>query len=771
LTVWPFGRRRDHPAPAGAGEEEPAALEVAPASGEWARLPPIERIGQSPPGVIDRRFEGQLASWHPPVILRQLDHQVSASAPSGVVVADATTSTRVFPNPPTVSPTRASIVTFEPPVRAVPTITESPRVLDAMSLPPDRDEDEEPRPQTVPGPSNEAGVVEETAPAVSRSVEAEGATSLVDTSAPATSAVDEPSRPPIDEPAPEIVVAPLAAAAPERERRAPVAPASVAETAATAAMAPASAAEAPASAATRPPSGRRLGLGAPLSDHPIVPVQPLGGPASPVSAEAARTEPPGLTPAAVPTVSAMTPEPPGDETHPTLRRVEATDAPLAPADRAVVETAPSGMPGADIEPSMSTTAPQLEPTFVAQDILTEDRISQSTPVSEARRTVLPDAPDDSTTDLATAPLTSERIDRGMPAAAAVKRTVETTTPRATDDDPSPGPPPPLTAEAARVDPVSDVIGATDMGTDSEDTTRPLVVQTAGDLTTIVRPLGPSVDSPTDQPPGPTVDPPFVARTDTETAVPVVAMPASARPSHEAVTSFVSPPPTAPSVSTTPIHTALTVVQRSLDSRPLPTVPSMVPSPARSGREGRAGVTTDIAALPPIGIRTLQPISTASGRSPATAPAGESSAASEAQPTALVTQRAAGPAVPDPSRPVGPTPTTAPPSFPWRDAGEVAVQALIAQRQADGSVVFSLDRELDAETDQSPDSPESATLQRAAGVNGQADAGATSAAPAPAVTDAADLDELAKRLYGRLRVMLKHELRLDRERAGALIQRR
>jgi hypothetical protein len=128
-------------------------------------------------------------------------------------------------------------------------------------------------------------------------------------------------------------------------------------------------------------------------------------------------------------------------------------------------------------------------------------------------------------------------------------------------------------------------------------------------------------------------------------------------------------------------------------------------------------------------------------------------------------------VADSSRPVGPTLTTTPPSFPWRDAGEVAVQALIAQRQADGSVVFSLDRELDSETNHSPEPTESATLQRAAGANGQASAGATNAVPAPAVADGADLDELAKRLYGRLRVMLKHELRLDRERAGALIQRR
>jgi hypothetical protein len=38
-------------------------------------------------------------------------------------------------------------------------------------------------------------------------------------------------------------------------------------------------------------------------------------------------------------------------------------------------------------------------------------------------------------------------------------------------------------------------------------------------------------------------------------------------------------------------------------------------------------------------------------------------------------------------------------------------------------------------------------------------------------NSAELDELAKRLYGRLRVMLKHELRLDRERAGVLTQGR
>jgi hypothetical protein len=99
-----------------------------------------------------------------------------------------------------------------------------------------------------------------------------------------------------------------------------------------------------------------------------------------------------------------------------------------------------------------------------------------------------------------------------------------------------------------------------------------------------------------------------------------------------------------------------------------------------------------------------------------------------------------------------------------------VQALVAQRQPDGSVLFSLDGEPDADTNASPESAEAATLQRATS-NSAPSSPAPAPAAAPAVADGADLDELAKRLYGRLRVMLKHELRLDRERAGSLIQRR
>jgi hypothetical protein len=93
---------------------------------------------------------------------------------------------------------------------------------------------------------------------------------------------------------------------------------------------------------------------------------------------------------------------------------------------------------------------------------------------------------------------------------------------------------------------------------------------------------------------------------------------------------------------------------------------------------------------------------------------------------------------------------------------VAVAAGVAQRQTDGSVVFSshetnvdvVSREAYEQRNVEPE-PRASTTTRAAS----------------AVDPAMDLDELAKRLYGRMRVMLKHELRFDRERAGLFTQAR
>jgi hypothetical protein len=120
--------------------------------------------------------------------------------------------------------------------------------------------------------------------------------------------------------------------------------------------------------------------------------------------------------------------------------------------------------------------------------------------------------------------------------------------------------------------------------------------------------------------------------------------------------------------------------------------------------------------------------------------------------------AANPATAGSAPPAAATPTR------WTDAGAVAVAAGVAQRQADGSVVFP---------SQSSDIVSRDADETAAA---EPEASAPTTAPAPtrpatAVDPAMDLDELAKRLYGRLRVMLKHELRLDRERAGLFTQAR
>jgi hypothetical protein len=124
--------------------------------------------------------------------------------------------------------------------------------------------------------------------------------------------------------------------------------------------------------------------------------------------------------------------------------------------------------------------------------------------------------------------------------------------------------------------------------------------------------------------------------------------------------------------------------------------------------------------------------------------------------------AANPAAAASAPPATTTPTR------WTDAGAVAVAAGVAQRQADGSVVFPTP----SSDVVSRDADEIAAAEPEASAPTTAPTTAPAATrPATAVDPAMDLDELAKRLYGRLRVMLKHELRLDRERAGLITQAR
>jgi hypothetical protein len=121
------------------------------------------------------------------------------------------------------------------------------------------------------------------------------------------------------------------------------------------------------------------------------------------------------------------------------------------------------------------------------------------------------------------------------------------------------------------------------------------------------------------------------------------------------------------------------------------------------------------------------------------------------------------ATPAPARPSAPTP---------REAASAAVSAGIAQREVDGSITFF---DPDAASSPRPAPARAAAplpvVSREAsgppmGPSSPAPAKAPGAAPGVGTTD---LDELAQRLYGRMRSLLKRDLLLDRERSGSLVR--
>jgi hypothetical protein len=95
-----------------------------------------------------------------------------------------------------------------------------------------------------------------------------------------------------------------------------------------------------------------------------------------------------------------------------------------------------------------------------------------------------------------------------------------------------------------------------------------------------------------------------------------------------------------------------------------------------------------------------------------------------------------------------------------DPGSVAVALGLATREPDGSVVFVQRAEAPETT--SPAAPATTTTP----ASGEGGAPATGGAPAgPGGAPTADLDELARQLYDRIRWRLRSELRLDLERSG------
>ena len=275
-----------------------------------------------------------------------------------------------------------------------------------------------------------------------------------------------------------------------------------------------------------------------------------------------------------------------------------------------------------------------------------------------------------------------------------------------------------------------------------------------------------------------------------------------------------------------VHDPVPLQRASEDGTPLPRLPAPPPEPvvaplvaqrsvplfsrAEAPADSAPAATPD-AASPTVPVRWTAPDSPDTGRPHTTSPdAGSSSSPAPPAPVQrTVTPTPVRSTAPAPvvttTRPVQRTTATSPlttPSHPSAspshvDAGAVAVASGVAQRMADGSVVFrspTVQRDADTDTpatdtaaeppppsdtpaepvDPPPEpDPEPPPEPGAdpADQPGTSDAhGPQGAHPgkggAPKVTD-----ELVRALFGPLSRMLKAELRLDRERAGFLIDTR
>ncbi|MFF3395664.1 hypothetical protein ACFYW1_32650 [Streptomyces sp. NPDC002669] len=239
------------------------------------------------------------------------------------------------------------------------------------------------------------------------------------------------------------------------------------------------------------------------------------------------------------------------------------------------------------------------------------------------------------------------------------------------------------------------------------------------------------------------------------------------------------------------------VQRSVmdgagGGAPLPpagtgTVPGSVPGggapadavPVRWSSDG--GSTASMVAVTPSAPAALQRTVAAPGRATGAPPA--------SPPLPAVQRRAAGgPPVP---RSLAAAPASSVPSVPaFTSAGSVALAAGVAQRAADGSVVFGtpppsysspvVQRETEAEEPPPPDPPREPGPGPEPAPGPDADdrdapgAAASGGPPGPGGREGGApvvTDELVRALYPPLSRLFKADLRLERERAGFLINTR
>lgn len=280
-------------------------------------------------------------------------------------------------------------------------------------------------------------------------------------------------------------------------------------------------------------------------------------------------------------------------------------------------------------------------------------------------------------------------------------------------------------------------------------------------------------------------------------VPGTEPPAAAPPSAPALQRSVvssAPPrvasPTVPLLGDRPL-TLRTAVQRDTRGGTEPPQPQTAPQPAPATAPTPVPVrwTTPgqgaSAPPPPAAFAAVQlSVISSTPRPPAPAPA------SAPAPAALPVQRKAGGGPPVPGSP----PRTDTGGAPLPTAGAFAVAAGVAQRMSDGSVVFGSssaptsshspgtsrpvvqrDAELSEEpppTDSEPatgSEPEPDPVDES-GAPAATDAGPAAAPARPGGTPVVT-DELVRALYAPLSRLLKADLRLERERAGFLINTR
>ncbi|MFC4496790.1 hypothetical protein ACFPA8_21900 [Streptomyces ovatisporus] len=297
-------------------------------------------------------------------------------------------------------------------------------------------------------------------------------------------------------------------------------------------------------------------------------------------------------------------------------------------------------------------------------------------------------------------------------------------------------------------------------------------------------------------------------------------PQETAPSQPAVEQSAAPPV---------MHGPVPLQRAAADGTPLPRLPAPSPEPVVaplvaqrsmplfSGGEAAsdsAPAATPDSAPPAVPVRWTAPDSPGTGRPHTTRP-GDPVGSSSPVATAPVQRTAAAPptASPAPTRLVTPAPpvqrtvTSAPPSTPAPptapltasttpvDAGSVAVAAGVAQRMADGSVVFrppTVQRDTDAPAADTaadppppPDTPDEPVDPPPepdpepppepgadpADQPGPPDANGPQGAHSEKGGTPKVTDELVRALFAPLSRMLKAELRLDRERAGFLIDTR